>query len=150
MEFFHSEQKGERTQSAPSSLQCAEQLQSHSAKSIQTQSRSAPQKGITSPYRSNYITYKPNKRAQADLSAHRPDGLRLRGGKRQLQFLYTTRYGICQAINFQNVVSHQAAADFHNAYCVHIPCVSSVHDFGKVVLLPYKWCIDGTLEFSPI
>jgi len=82
LEFFHSEQKGERTQSAPSSLQCAEQLQSHSAKSIQTQSRSAPQKGITSPYRSNYITYKPNKRAQADLSAHRPDGLRLRGGNR--------------------------------------------------------------------
>ena len=81
MEFFHSEQKGERTQSAPSSLQCAEQLQSHSAKSIQTQSRSAPQKGITSPYRSNYITYKPNKRAQADLSAHRPDSLRLREGK---------------------------------------------------------------------
>ena len=29
-----------------------------------------------------YITYKPNKRAQADLSAHRPDGLRLRGGNR--------------------------------------------------------------------
>ena len=82
LEFFHSEQKGERTQSALSSLQCAEQLQSHSAKSIQTQSRSAPQKGITSPYRSNYITYKPNKRAQADLSAHRLNGLRLRGGNR--------------------------------------------------------------------
>ena len=59
MEFFHSEQKGERTQSAPSSLQCAEQLQSHSAKSIQTQSKSAPQKGIIIPYKC-YITYKPN------------------------------------------------------------------------------------------
>ena len=59
MEFFHSEQKGERTQSAPSSLQCAEQLQSHSAKSIQTQSRSAPQKGIVIPHK-GYTMYKPN------------------------------------------------------------------------------------------
>ena len=63
------------------SFQYAEQLQSHSAKSIQTQSRSAPQKGIVIPYKC-YTTYKPNKRAQADLSAHRPDGLRLRGGNR--------------------------------------------------------------------
>ena len=60
------------------SFQYAEQLQSHSAKSIQTQSRSAPQKGIVIPYKC-YTTYKPNKRAQADLSAHRPDSLRLRG-----------------------------------------------------------------------
>ena len=29
-------------------------------KSIQTQSKSAPQKGIIIPYSSNYITYKPN------------------------------------------------------------------------------------------
>ena len=103
MEFFHSEQKGERTQSAPSSLQCAEQLQSHSAKSIQTQSRSTPQKGIVIPYKC-YTTYKPNKRAQADLSAHRPDGLRLRGGNRAKLNNIFIYHNICQEANLQNVV----------------------------------------------
>lgn len=41
------------------SFQYAEQLQSHSAKSIQTQSKFAPQKGIVIPYKC-YITFKPN------------------------------------------------------------------------------------------
>ena len=62
MEFFHSLHIQKETNGHKSpfvSFQYAEQLQTHSAKSIQTQSKSAPQKGIVIPHKC-YITYKPN------------------------------------------------------------------------------------------